>query len=251
MKNVVKNSTKPEYVSMGEMYYSFVVAVKGVDRDIPRLFVSLTIIDLSNNYFERGIPEIIGNLSSLKVLNLSHNSLNGRIPDSLGNLTEIESLDLSWNQLTGNIPQRLADLTFLGFLNLSKSHLEGSIPQGNQLRTFEENSYYGNPKLCGFPLPRKCNEYLHEPQLEGDEDEEESGFTWKMVMLGSGCGTIIGLVMGYLMLSSIRPNWLNAIADAAEHMILKRCIWNVMAGAGHSEVHGNAFIISVSELSEQ
>nr|GFB58752.1 leucine-rich repeat-containing protein [Tanacetum cinerariifolium] len=50
MKNVAKNSTEPEYLSMGATYYSFVVAVKGVDRDIPRLFVSLTIIDLSNNH---------------------------------------------------------------------------------------------------------------------------------------------------------------------------------------------------------
>ncbi|GKD22492.1 leucine-rich repeat-containing protein, partial [Tanacetum coccineum] len=110
MKNVVKDNTEPEYLDMGGKYYSFVVSVKGVDLDIPKLFVSLTIIDLSNNYFERGIPEIIGNLSALKVLNLSHNSLCGRIPDSLGKLTEIESLDLSWNQLTGNIPQSLAGI---------------------------------------------------------------------------------------------------------------------------------------------
>ncbi|GKC87259.1 leucine-rich repeat-containing protein, partial [Tanacetum coccineum] len=55
MKNVVKDNTKPQYLDINGKYYSIVVAVKGVDRDIPRLFVSLTIIDLSNNYFERGI----------------------------------------------------------------------------------------------------------------------------------------------------------------------------------------------------
>ncbi|PWA56986.1 Leucine-rich repeat-containing protein [Artemisia annua] len=38
MKIVVKNSTNPEYLIMGGIYYSFVVAVKGVDQDIPRLF---------------------------------------------------------------------------------------------------------------------------------------------------------------------------------------------------------------------
>ncbi|GKD84877.1 leucine-rich repeat-containing protein [Tanacetum coccineum] len=222
MKNVVKNNTKPKYLSIGGLYYSFVVAVKGVDQDFPQISVDYTIIDLSNNTFEGQIPNVIGGLNSLIVLNLSHNSLNGRIPDSLGRLSEIESLDLSCNQLTGNIPQRLADLRFLEYLNLSRNHLQGSIPQGNQLRTFEENSYCGNPKLCGFPLPRKCNEYLHEPQLEADEVEEESGFTWKVVLLGHGCGTIIGLVIGYLMLSTTRPNWLNAIADAGVHMILTR-----------------------------
>ncbi|GKB00439.1 leucine-rich repeat-containing protein [Tanacetum coccineum] len=63
MKNVVKGNTEPQYLDMGgRMYYSFVVAMKGMDRDVPRLFVGLTIIDLSNNYFESGIPEIIENL---------------------------------------------------------------------------------------------------------------------------------------------------------------------------------------------
>ncbi|GKC12407.1 leucine-rich repeat-containing protein [Tanacetum coccineum] len=190
MKNVVKDNTEPQYLDMGVgKYYSFVVAMKGGDRDIPRLFVSLTIIDLSNNYFERGIPEIIGNLSSLKVLNLSHNSLYGRIPDSLGKLSEIESLDLSWNQLTGNIPQSIAGIK-------------------------------GNLGLCGFPLPKKCS---HKPQLEEHENhEEKSGFTWEVVTLGYGCGTLLGLVMGYLMLSTRKVKWFNLIADAGEHMILER-----------------------------
>ncbi|KAI3748824.1 hypothetical protein L6452_12199 [Arctium lappa] len=72
----------------------------------------------------------------------------------------------------GEIPQSLADLTFLAFLNLSQNHLVGRIPQGKQFNTFE-----GNPKLCGLPLPEKC-EHPHEPQLEADVDTE-SGFTWR------------------------------------------------------------------------
>ncbi|GJS48020.1 leucine-rich repeat-containing protein [Tanacetum coccineum] len=223
MKNVVKDNTEPQYLFMGGMYYSFVVAVKGVDRDIPRLFVSLTIIDLSNNYFERGIPEIIGNLSALKVLNLSHNSLYGRIPDSLGKLSEIESLDLSWNQLTGNIPQSLAGIKGLEVLDLSQNHLVGRIPEGTQFNTFDESSFAGNLGLCGFPLPKKCSERAHKPQLEEHEyHEEKSGFTWEVVTLGYGCGTLLGLVMGYLMLSTRKVKWFNLIADAGEHMILER-----------------------------
>nr|GFC57556.1 leucine-rich repeat-containing protein [Tanacetum cinerariifolium] len=130
MKNVVKDNREPRYLDTRGKYYSFVIAVKGVDQDITRLLVSLTIIDLSNNSFERGIPEIIGSLNSLKVLNLSHNSLNGRIPDSLGKLSEIESLDLSSNQLTGNIPKSLAGIKCLEVLNLSQNHLVGHIPEG-------------------------------------------------------------------------------------------------------------------------
>ncbi|GKC88890.1 leucine-rich repeat-containing protein [Tanacetum coccineum] len=223
MKNVVKNNTEPQYLYMGEKYYSFVVAVKGVDQDIPRLFVSLTIIDLSNNYFERGIPEIIGSLNSLKVLNLSHNCLNGRIPDSLGKLSEIESLDLSWNKLTGNIPQSLAGINGLEVLNLSQNHLVGHIPEGTQFNTFDESSFAGNLGLCGFQLPNKCSERAHKPQLEEHEyHEEKSGFTWEVVTLGYGCGTVLGLVMGYLMLSTRKVKWFNLIVDAGEHMILER-----------------------------
>ncbi|GKA32182.1 leucine-rich repeat-containing protein [Tanacetum coccineum] len=58
MKNVVQNNSKAEYLNMGRNYYSFFVAVKGVDQAYPRLFVNLKIIDLSNNHFERGIPDV-------------------------------------------------------------------------------------------------------------------------------------------------------------------------------------------------
>nr|GEZ50914.1 leucine-rich repeat-containing protein [Tanacetum cinerariifolium] len=163
---------------MGEKYYSFVVSVKGVDLDIPRLFVNLTIIDLSNNYFDKEIPNIIGNMSSLKVLNLSHNHLNNQIPYCLENLSEIESLDLSWNQLTEEIPKSLAGIKGLAVLRLSHNRLVRRIPDGTQFKTFDENSFEGNVGLCGYPLPKKCSEYTQKPQLKACEDQdEESGFT--------------------------------------------------------------------------
>ncbi|KAJ0705254.1 putative leucine-rich repeat domain superfamily [Helianthus annuus] len=223
MKNVVKKNTKPNY-----MYFSIIVAVKGVDLYFPQILVEYTIVflgkveytivDLSNNKFHGEIPNIIGYLRSLKVLNLSHNSLTGRIPHALGKISEIESLDLSWNQLTGEIPQSLADLTFLEFLNLSQNHLVGHIPQGKQFNTFDGNSFSGNPKLCG--LPKKCSEHLQKPQPEGGVDEEESGFTWKVVMMGYGCGTFLGFMLGLLMLLTGRPKWFIEIANAAEYVIL-------------------------------
>ncbi|KAJ0503417.1 putative leucine-rich repeat-containing, plant-type, leucine-rich repeat domain superfamily [Helianthus annuus] len=225
-KNVVRNNTEPDYVSGYDdstYYFTITIVVKGVDQYFLRLLVDYVIVDLSDNKFEGEIPNILGYLKSLKALNLSHNSLTGRIPNALGKLSEIESLDLSWNNLTGEIPQSLADLTFLEILNLSHNHLVGRIPQGKQFNTFDGSSFGGNLKLCGLPLPKKCSESLEEQQLEADGyEEEEHGFTWKVVMMGYGCGALLGIVLGYLMLSTGRPKWFNEIADAAEHMILNR-----------------------------
>ncbi|CAH1420758.1 unnamed protein product [Lactuca virosa] len=67
-----------------------------------------------------------------------------------------------------------------------------------------------------------CPQIKQETQLEVDGDGDvdgESGFPWRVVMLGYGYGTVIGLVMGYVMLSTGRQKWFNAIADAGEHML--------------------------------
>ncbi|GJV10730.1 leucine-rich repeat-containing protein [Tanacetum coccineum] len=221
MKNVVKSNTAPEYLFIGfGKYYSFVVAVKGVNQYFPQISDDYTIIDLSNNSFEGQIPNIIDGLNSLIVLNLSHNNLIGPITHAVGNLIEIESLDLSWNQLSGEIPQSLARINTLEVLNLLHNRLVGHIPDGTQFYTFEEKSFEGNPGLCGPPLTKMCNEHTHKQELESHD--KESGFTWEVVTLGYGCGTLLGLVMGYLMLSKRKVKWFNVIADTGEHMILER-----------------------------
>ncbi|GKE74526.1 leucine-rich repeat-containing protein [Tanacetum coccineum] len=143
--------------------------------------------------------------------------LTGPIPHALGNLTETESLDLSWSQLSGEIPQSLAEIKGLAVLSLSENHLVGRIPKGTQFNTFDENSFEGNPGLCGLPLTKMCNEHTQNPQLESHE--EDSGFTWQIVTLGYGSGTLLGLVMGYLMLSTRKVKWFN---DAGEQVILMR-----------------------------
>ncbi|KAJ0705252.1 hypothetical protein HanPI659440_Chr14g0571451 [Helianthus annuus] len=87
----------------------------------------------------------------------------------------------------------------------------GRIPQGNLVGT--QNS-------VGFRCPNSAVSIPQKPQPEGDGDEEEYGFTWKMVVMGYGCGTLLGCVLGYRMLSTGRPKWFNAIADATEYVIL-------------------------------
>ncbi|XP_024984817.1 receptor-like protein 36 [Cynara cardunculus var. scolymus] len=217
MKNVVKDGENT-YLSLYD-FYSITVVVKGQQLFFEKISDDYTIVDLSGNKFEGEIPNEICTLNSLIVLNLSNNHLNGQIPQAIGNLSEIESLDLSRNQLSGKIPQSLADITSLEVLNLSQNLLVGRIPGGTQLSTFN-TSFEGNPGLCGFPLPKEC-EHASAPQLEVD-GEEESVFTWKVVMLGYGCGTLVGLLLGYFMLSTGWPKWLNAIVDEIEQMIQRR-----------------------------
>ncbi|XP_017979791.1 PREDICTED: LRR receptor-like serine/threonine-protein kinase EFR [Theobroma cacao] len=93
--------------------YSVVLTIKGQEVELVKVLTIFTSIDLSNNYFQGVIPEVIGKLNSLIVFNLSHNNFFGHIPPSIGNLTNLEWLDFSLNKLIGKIPRELVDLTFL------------------------------------------------------------------------------------------------------------------------------------------
>ncbi|XP_027172869.1 receptor-like protein 9DC3 [Coffea eugenioides] len=191
----------------------------------PRLrtivLIAQTVIDFSGNRFEGQIPEIIGFLHSLQTLTLSHNNFSGGIPRALGNLSMLESLDLSWNQLEGTIPRELVNLDFLGFLNLSENRLVGPIPRGRHFDTFGDDSYRGNLDLCGFPLAKDCGDTEAPPppatpweaEQQYDDSEFFDGFTWKAVLLGYGCGLVLGLVMGGLIFLTGKPRWFVLIVE--------------------------------------
>ncbi|RZC62103.1 hypothetical protein C5167_023863 [Papaver somniferum] len=171
-----------------DFYYQPKVTVtsKGIDIELVKILTTFTSIDLSNNRFEGGIPEIIGSLTALRILNFT-----GKIPSTFGNLTHLESLDLSRNNLTGNIPFQLAGLSSLSVLNVSFNKLVGEIPSGTQFQTFDSSSFQGNNGLCGFPLSKDCKNTVQsnskDENASGSKDEFETFLGFVV-----GAGMVIG-----------------------------------------------------------
>ncbi|KAK4568044.1 hypothetical protein RGQ29_003698 [Quercus rubra] len=204
--------------------YSMTFTNRGIEiayERIPYIFIAM---DLSSNKFEGEIPELIGNLKGIQVLNLSNNLLTGSIPSSLEKLTALEVLDLSQNKLSGEIPPQLTQLTFLAFFNISNNHLIGPIPHGNQFDTFQDKSFGGNPGLCGSPLTIKCGNFKGSllPPLTFEEIDQDSKllyeFSWKVVVIGYGCGFIIGVLIGQIV-NARKYNWFIYLHFAIQHQI--------------------------------
>ncbi|PHT99177.1 hypothetical protein BC332_31784 [Capsicum chinense] len=238
MKTIGENSGTREYIA-GDIFGSYantlIVTTKGWDREFFRVLKTNIIINFSRNRFEGYLPSIIGDLVGLCMLNLSHNCLEGHIPASFHQLSVLESLDVSSNKIGGEIPQQLVSLTSLAVLNLSDNRLVGCIPKGKQFDTFENSSYQGNDGLRGLPLSKYCGGDDGVPQAttpveldDEEEEEEEEGdlISWQAVLMGFGCGLVIGVSIIYLMLSTHYPVWFSRMVVKLEHRIvtrMKRC----------------------------
>ncbi|XP_017979592.1 PREDICTED: receptor-like protein 12 [Theobroma cacao] len=201
------------YVSVYQqisMNVSVNVTMKRLEMELARTLDIFMSIDFSSNLFYGQIPKELGELISLQALNFSNNHLIGPIPTSFGKMVALESLDLSSNKLGGRIPSQLTKLTFLAVLNLSQNALTGPIPGGNQFDTFESDSYSGNLGLCGLHLSKQCgNDEEPKPPVPMPKEDEgsEIAFIWKVVMMGYGCGVVLGLSMGYIVFTTARPWW--------------------------------------------
>ncbi|PNY01396.1 receptor-like protein kinase, partial [Trifolium pratense] len=236
MMNVIDNKTGLQYMGVANYYNdSVVVTIKGFSIELTRILTTFTTIDLSNNMFEGEIPQVIGELNSLKGLNLSNNGITGNIPQSLSYLRNLEWLDLSRNKLRGEIPMALTKLNFLSFLNFSQNHLEGIIPNGQQFNTFGNDSYEGNTMLCGFPLSKSCKNDEDRSPYSTSNDDEESGFGWKTVVIGYGCGSVFGMLLGYNVFFNGKPQWLSRLVESIFSIRLKRT--NNRAGANRRRMN--------------
>ncbi|KAJ6835177.1 putative leucine-rich repeat receptor-like protein kinase [Iris pallida] len=171
----------------------------------------VTALDLSGNNLYGTIPREFGSLRGLMSLNLSGNHLNGEIPKEVGSMQSLVSLDLSRNDLSAAIPSTMTYLTFLSYLELSSNNLSGRIPSGNQLQTFNESTYSGNPGLCGFPVKQVCENDDNDAGTRNNNTSEEDGAgsqVW-LPYLGTAPGFVVGFLVfwGTLILKS---NWKDA-----------------------------------------
>jgi hypothetical protein len=186
--------------------YAIVITNKGIMLKYERIPDVFRVIDFSCNRFDGEIPELVGSLKGLHLLNLSNNAFTGLIPPSLGNLTNLESMDLSQNKLFGEIPAQLTQLFFLAYFNVSNNNLTGLIPHGHQFDTFQNSSFGGNSGLCGSPLSKKCGAFNYTPTPPYPFEENRSSkspfeFGWKVVAIGYGCGFVIGVVIGQILIT--------------------------------------------------
>ncbi|GLT38594.1 hypothetical protein SLA2020_128330 [Shorea laevis] len=228
-----------DYILHNQYPYSMTITNKGSRLEYAKVLEVFSGVDLSCNKFKGEIPQIVGSLKGLQLLNLSNNILVGLIPPTLGNLTNLEALDLSQNKLIGSIPTQLTQLNFLEVFNVSHNHLTGPIPKGQQFDTFENSSFDGNSGLCGFPLSRKCNDLKTLPSPSSTpKGNEDSGlltkFGWKVVVLGYGCGFLVGVVIGNIFF-------------ARTHEWLMRT-YRIRLSRGVMKVAGNSFGGSSSML---
>ncbi|EFH55114.1 leucine-rich repeat family protein [Arabidopsis lyrata subsp. lyrata] len=175
-------------------------------------------MDLSNNGLSGVIPTELGGLLKLRTLNLSHNFLSSSIPFSFSKLRDMESLDLSHNMLQGSIPHQLTSLTSLAVFDVSYNNLLGIIPQGRQFNTFEEDSYLGNPLLCGPPTSRNCETKKSPEEADnGGEEEDDEAAIDMVVFYFSTALTYVTALIGILVLMCFDCPWRRAwlrIVDA-------------------------------------
>ena len=142
----------------------------------------------------------------------------------------LESLDLSQNKLSGEIPPQLTQLTFLAFFNVSNNHLTWPIPHGKQFDTFPNNSFDGNPRLCGIPLSMKCGHFEGSlpPPSTFEEINHDSNLqfdvSWKVIVIGYGCGLIIGLVIGQIVFTK-KYDWFMKTFAVKHQRRRRRLTW--------------------------
>ncbi|KAJ1432717.1 Protein kinase domain [Sesbania bispinosa] len=174
------------------------------------LAASLTFLSLDGNNISGGITAEIGNCKQLTRLHVSGNQLAGDLPSSLTMLNNLKMLDISNNKFSGPLPDlsRVSGLNmflaqnnnlsgdippfhFSNFdkFNVSFNNFSGLIPDVHGY--FFEDSFLGNPELCGDPLPKNCSGL---PLSVSDTSEGSKGPSEEQILMYSGYAAL-GVVL--------------------------------------------------------
>ncbi|TYI32372.1 hypothetical protein ES332_A04G055900v1 [Gossypium tomentosum] len=106
---------------------------------------SLSLLDVSETRFSKGLPGSIGNLKHLKTLSRFHYVFTGFIPSALGNLTKLTFLDISGNMFQGQIPDVFGNLNDLSSMDFSFINFNGVFPlSAFNLTNLTYMKFFGN-----------------------------------------------------------------------------------------------------------
>lgn len=197
---VVIQDSNDTFSTVGSPYKDYIsLVLKGFTYEYKNHLELVKSIDLSSNMLEGNIPAEISCFTGLISLNLSGNNLIGPITVKIGQLKSLESLDLSNNHLSGQIPSTLSSLNFLGTLSLANNNLTGRIPTGTQIQSFDASVFVGNPRLCGDPLPKKCNGDEGKADRNNDHDNHtpENNNEDASISLGLYISIALGFISGF------------------------------------------------------
>ncbi|XP_022722189.1 receptor-like protein 12 [Durio zibethinus] len=192
----------------------------------------LEVLNVGKNMIHDIFPFWLVKLPSLKVLILRANRFYGPIKISKDEnaFIELHILDLASNNFSGELTvgffQSLKAMRMMIVGNQAKPDYIGDnyyqdsmtiVNKGFELSYKKILTIFAcldlsrNPRLCGPPLTKKCDEVgLGMPPPEEEEDSWVDGISvWKIVLIGYGCGLVIGLSVGHTVLNEMGNKWMD------------------------------------------
>ncbi|GAY60015.1 hypothetical protein CUMW_198830 [Citrus unshiu] len=157
--NLLTGSIPPEFgdsLKVQGLYLGHNQLTGSIPESLGYLSGLILIMNLSNNFFDGGLPQSLNNLPCLTSVDFHLNKFTGEIPPELGNLVQLEYLDFSMNMLDGHIPEKLCSLPYLLYLNLADNRLEGEVPRSGICQNLSIISLTGNKDLCEKIMGSDC-----------------------------------------------------------------------------------------------
>uniref|UniRef100_M0ZT23 Serine-threonine protein kinase, plant-type n=2 Tax=Solanum tuberosum TaxID=4113 RepID=M0ZT23_SOLTU len=124
---------------------------------------SLSLLDLSHNYFSDSAPHCLGSMVGLSVLDLRRNSFTGSLPPFCAQSNSLRTIVLNGNHFEGTVPMSLLKCDGLEVLDVGNNVINDTFPawlgtlQELQVLILKSNKFHGpiSTRLkFGFPVLR-------------------------------------------------------------------------------------------------